>query len=118
MAVAERCELNMPTSQYSRHPIIKPPEEYEVPKAPVRDDDALGISEDLDREPDGVPHRVIGFTALFSVMLALLVGFMMLAGGTVSRVAAIVIVVMAIPVLVSTLRTKATRDRDYLHPSR
>ena len=107
----------MPTSQ-QLHPIIKPPEEFEVPKAPVRDDDALGISEDLDREPDGVPHKVIGLTALFSVMLALLVGFMMLAGGTVSRIAAVVIVLMAIPVLVSTLRTKAPRDRDSLHPSR
>ena len=108
----------MPTSQHTRHPIIKPPEEYEVPKAPIRDDDALGVSEDLDREPDGVPHKVIGLTALFSVMLALLVGFMMLAGGTVSRIAAVLIAVMAIFVLVSTLRTKATRDRDYVHPSR
>jgi hypothetical protein len=108
----------MPTSQHPLHPIIKPAEEFEVPKSPVRDDDALGASEDLDREPDGVPHQVIGLTALFSVMLALLVGFMVLAGGTVSRVAAVLIALFAIPVLVSTLRTKATRDRDHLHPSR
>jgi hypothetical protein len=106
------------TSQPSMHPIIKPAEEYEIPKAPVRDDDALGASEDLDRQPDGIPHQIIGLTVLFSVMLALLVGFMVLAGGGVSRVAAIVIAVLAIPVLVSTLRTKATRDRDHLHPSR
>ena len=36
------------------------PEDYEVPKAPVRDDSALAPDEDLDREPDGVPHDVIG----------------------------------------------------------
>jgi hypothetical protein len=108
----------MPTSQQTLHPIIKPAEEYEIPKAPVRDDDALGASEDLDREPDGVPHRVVGLTVLFSVMLALLVGFMAFAGGGVSRVAAAVLVLLALPIVVSTLRTKATRERDHLHPSR
>jgi hypothetical protein len=84
----------------------------------VRDDDALGPTEDLDREPDGVPHHVIGLTALFSVMLAMLVGFMILAGGTVSRIAALILAALAIPVLVSTLRRKADSDRVQLHPSR
>lgn len=105
-------------NQHQLHPIIRPPVEHEIVNAPVRDDDALGPTEDLDREPDGVPHAVIGLTALFSVMLAVLVGFMFLAGGTVSRVAAVVIALMAIPVLVSTLRRRADRDRDQLHPSR
>ena len=91
---------------------------YEVPHNPVRDPAALGPTEDLDREPDGVPHSVIGLTALFSVMLAMLVAFMFLFGGTVSRIAAVVIALMAIPVIVSTLRRKADRDRDRLHPSR
>jgi hypothetical protein len=86
--------------------------------APVRDDDALGPTEDLDREPDGVPHAVIGLTALFSVMLALLVGFVVLVGGVVSRVAAVLIALFAIPVIVSSLRKKADRDRDHVHPSR
>jgi hypothetical protein len=104
--------------QSSMHPILQPPEEYAVPKAPVRDDSALGPTEDLDREPDGVPHAVVGLTALFSVMLAMLVGFMFIAGGTVSRVAAVVLVLLAVPVLVSTLRRRAARDRDQLHPSR
>lgn len=104
--------------QHQLHPIIRPAVEHEIVNAPVRDDDALGPTEDLDREPDGVPHAVIGLTALFSVMLAVLVGFMFLAGGTVSRVAAVVIALMAIPVLVSTLRRRADRDRDQLHPSR
>jgi hypothetical protein len=101
-----------------QHPIIPPPEHFEHVNSPVRDDEALGPTEDLDREPDGVPHHVIGLLALFSVMLAMLVAFMILTGGTVSRIAAVVLALLAVPVLVSTLRDKADRDRDRLHPSR
>ena len=105
-------------TQQSLHPIIRPPEQFEVPRSPVRDDTALGPTEDLDREPDGVPHQVIGLTVLFTVMLALLVGIMFAIGGTVTRVAALLLAFIAIPILVSTLRTRADRDRDQLHPSR
>src|SRR5262245_10409575 len=49
-------------------------------QAPVRDDSALASDEDLDRAPDGVPHSVVGYTALFSVMLAMLVGVMFVTG--------------------------------------
>jgi hypothetical protein len=105
-------------NQQLQHPIIRPPEEYEIPKNPVRVDEALGPTEDLDREPDGVPHHVIGYTAGFSVMLALLVGLMFLAGTTTSRVMALVLVALAVPTVVSVLRTRAARDRDHLHPSR
>lgn len=109
----------MPTpDQHTLHPIIRPPVEHEIVNSPVRDDEALGPTEDLDREPDGVPHVVIGLTALFSVMLAMLVGFMFLAGGTVIRVAAVVLVLLAIPTLVSSLRRRAVQGRDTLHPSR
>ena len=108
----------MATYQHQLHPVIRPPEHYEHVNSPVRDDEALGPTEDLDREPDGMPHHVIGLTALFSVMLAMLIAFMVLAGGTVSRVAAVILAALAIPVLVSTLRGKASRDRDHLHPSR
>jgi hypothetical protein len=104
--------------QHQQHPIIRPPVHFEHVNSPVRDDEALGPTEDLDREPDGVPHHVIGLTALFSVMLAMLIAFMILAGGTVSRVAAVLLALLAIPVLVSTLRGKAARNRDTLHPSR
>jgi hypothetical protein len=105
-------------NQQSLHPIIRPAEEYEIPKNPVRVDEALGPTEDLDREPDGVPHHVIGYTAGFSVMLAILVGLMFLAGNTTSRIMALVLVAIAVPTLVSVLRTRADRDRDHLHPSR
>jgi hypothetical protein len=85
---------------------------------PVRDDSKLAPTEDLDREPDGVPHTVVGLTAVFSVMLAMLVAFMFLTGHTVGRIAAVALALIAIPTLVAALRKKADRDRDRLHPSR
>src|SRR3954466_10530508 len=102
----------------SMHPIIQPPDVGHEPHNPVRDPGKVAPTEDLDREPDGVPHSVVGLSALFSVMLALLVGFMFVAGGGMVKVAAIVLALIAIPVLVGTLRTKAAHDRDHLHPSR
>jgi hypothetical protein len=89
-----------------------------VPQNPVRDDSKLAPTEDLDREPDGVPHRVVGMTAGFSVVLAMLVAFMFLTGNVVARIAAVALVAIAIPTLVVTLRRKAEHDRDRVHPSR
>jgi len=88
------------------------------PHNPVRDDRKLSPTEDLDREPDGVPHSVVGLTALFSVMLAMLVAFMFVVGGGLVKALAVIIALMAIPVLVGSLRKKAARDRDHVHPSR
>ena len=99
------------------HPIIRPPDVGHEPHNPVRDDSKTSAHEDLDREPDGVPHNVVGMTALFSVVLALLCAFMFLAGGA-TRIAAIVLLLIAVPVLVTTLRNKADRERDHIHPSR
>jgi Flp pilus assembly protein TadB len=98
--------------------MLAPPDVGHEPHNPVRDDSKLAATEDLDREPDGVPHRVVGFLALFCVMLAALVAFMFITGGTTSKIAAAVIVVLAIPVLVGSLNKKAQRERDHLHPSR
>ena len=99
------------------HPIIRPPDVGHEPHNPVRDDSKTSAHEDLDREPDGVPHSVVGMTALFSVVLALLVAFMFLAGGAV-RIAAVALVIIAVPVIVGVLRRKADRERDHVHPSR
>ena len=99
-------------------PHLQPPDVGHEPYNPVRDDSKLAPTEDLDRMPDGVPHQVVGFTALFSVMLALLIGGMFIAGGTVGRVSAVVLGLLAIPVLVRTLGRKADRERNHLHPSR
>jgi len=101
-----------------QHPILRPPDVGPEPHNPVRDDASLAPTEDLDREPDGVPHTVVGLTALFSVMLAMLVAFMWLTGSNVARFAAIALAVLAIPTLVASLRRKAARDRDHVHPSR
>jgi hypothetical protein len=100
------------------HPLIRPPDVGHRPQHPVRDDAKLAPTEDLDREPDGVPHNVVGLTALFSVMLALLVAFMFLTGSNVARVAAVVLAGISIPTLVAVLRNKAARERDHAHPSR
>ncbi len=94
------------------------PEVEPEPHNPVRDDSKLAPTEDLDREPDGVPHSVVGMTAGFSVVLAMLVAFMFLTGNGVARIAAIALVAIAIPTLVVMLRRKAEHDRDHLHPSR
>jgi hypothetical protein len=99
-------------------PLIKPPDVGHEPHNPVRDDRRLSPTEDLDREPDGVPHSVVGMTAFFSVVLALLVAFMFMTGSTVARVSAVIIALIALPVLVRTLGGKAARERDRLHPSR
>jgi hypothetical protein len=94
-----------------------PPEEIEV-HSPVRDDSHLGLTEDLDREPDGVPHAVVGLTAFFSVVFALLVLTMFFIHSTVGKVGAATLLVLAVPVLVKQLNKKAARDRDHVHPSR
>jgi hypothetical protein len=99
-------------------PLVRPPDVGHGPMHPVRDDANLAPTEDLDREPDGVPHNVVGLTALFSVMLAMLVAFMFLTGGGFGKVAAVALAAIAIPTLVASLRKKAARDRDRSHPSR
>jgi len=51
-------------------------------------------------------------------VLALLVGFMFLAVDTTVKIAAVLLVLVAIPALVSGLLRKANRERDTAHPSR
>lgn len=74
--------------------------------------------EDPERMPDGVPHGIVGLTLLFSVVLALLVGVMVLSGGGVGKLAGVVICLVAIPALVTSLSGKSERERDHAHPSR
>jgi len=98
--------------------MLQPPDVGHEPHNPVRDDRKLAPTEDLDRMPDGVPHQVVGLTALFSVMLALLLAVMFLSGNRVAQAAAVLLAILAIPVLVTSLGRKAERERDHLHPSR
>jgi hypothetical protein len=104
----------------SRKLDVRPPDAQHEPEPhnPVRDDSKLAPTEDLDREPDGVPHSVVGMTAGFSVVLAMLVAFMFLTGNRIGQIAAVALAAIAIPMLVTMLRHKAQRDRDHVHPSR
>ena len=84
---------------------------------PVFDRSGLGPTEDLDREPDGVPHDVVGLAALFSVLFAAVVLGMWLSGPT-GRIAAVAMCMVGVPMLVSNLRQRSERERDRHHPSR
>ncbi|HEX7700962.1 MAG TPA: hypothetical protein VF403_09575 [Kofleriaceae bacterium] len=97
-------------------PISPPPEETEI-NSPIRDDARTGASEDLDREPDGVPHAVVGLTAFFAVIFAILVLTMFMIHSMAGKVGAALLLVLAVPVLVKKLNKKAQRDRDHVHPS-
>lgn len=96
---------------------IHPSNVHGIP-APIRDDRALGPTEDLDRQPDGVPHDVIGLTFLFSIVLALLCGGIFMSGGVVGHIAGPLIALIAIPVIVMSLSKRAARERDPHHPAR
>jgi hypothetical protein len=99
-------------------PMIKPVDVGHEPHNPVRDDRRLAPTEDLDRQPDGVPHSIVGMTVGFSVVLALLVAMMFLSGSTAARFGAVLLVAIALPVLVRSLSRRSERGRDHLHPSR
>jgi hypothetical protein len=100
------------------HPIIKPAEEWEIAQYPVRDDEEVGPTEDLDRMPDGVPHAVIGYTALFVVLFVASLSALWVISSTGGRILAGIIALLVVPFVVVTLRNKATRERDRVHPSR
>ena len=86
--------------------------------APIREDISVGPTEDVDRDLDGVPHDVVGLSALFSFLLAALVLGMWLTGSTTGRVSAIALLVFGVPMLVSGLRERSERERERNRPSR
>jgi hypothetical protein len=89
-----------------------------VSLGPLDPADQIGPHEDLDRQPDGVPHLVIGLTALFSVAIAVLMIGVFHSGATLGSAAAVLIAFVGVPLLVFRLGAKAERDRDHDHPSR
>jgi hypothetical protein len=82
------------------------------PTASVHEEHGLGPTDDVTHDPDGVPHDVVGLSALFSFLLAALVLGMWLTGSTTGRVSAIALLVFGVPMLVSGLRERADRERD------
>lgn len=101
-------------------PQVPPPaEEFDPePHSPIRDDSQLGPTEDLDREPDGIPHVVVAQTAAFAVVFAILVLSLFFLDSVVAKVGAVILILCAGPVLVKKLKRKAERHRDHVHPSR
>ena len=67
----------------------------------------------LVREPDGVPHDVVGLSALFSVLFAAVVLGLWLSGST-GRIAAVALCMVGVPMLVSGLRQRSVRERSGL----
>jgi hypothetical protein len=76
---------------------------------------SLGPTDEVVRDPDGVPHDVVGLSALFSFLLAGLVLGMWLTGSTTGRVSAVALLVFGVPTLVSGLRERSERERDRRH---
>jgi len=95
-------------------PVAPTPQQLAITTIELR----LTPHEDLERQPDGIPHLVIGLTALFSVLLAAVLIGVFRSGPTVGSIAAAALAIIAIPVLVVGLGAKAERDRDHDHPSR
>jgi hypothetical protein len=52
--------------------------DHELPQSPVRDDEKLGPTEDLDRQPDGIPHLGIGLTAAAAVASAIAMAILLI----------------------------------------
>lgn len=74
------------------------------------------IPEDVEREPDGIPHRVVGLTAVICILLALLTAILFVTRAASGIV--IMLALVAIPVVVIMLERWAARGRDREHPSR
>lgn len=85
--------------------------------SPAAHDRSLGRTDKVHREPDGVPHDVVGLSALFSVLFAAVVLGMWLSGPT-GRIAAVAICMVGVPMMVSNLRQRAERERKLNYPSR
>jgi Flp pilus assembly protein TadB len=83
----------------------------------VRDRHGVAATKDLARGPDGVPHDVVGLSALFSVLFAAVVLGMWLSGPT-GRIAAVVICMVGVPMLVTNLGQRSGRARDHHDSSR
>ena len=92
--------------------------QFEHPHSPVRDDAALGPTEDLDRQPDGVPHRVIGLALLGSLVLAAIV-LLLLSGHASRHPGAVVALLVTIPsaIAVAIALGRAWRKPGASHPS-
>jgi hypothetical protein len=84
------------------------------PVYPIRDDTMLGATEDLDRQPDGVPHDIVGRTTLAAYAVAVL---LLAICATADWLSAVIAAAFAVPIIVWALRYRSARERDPAHPS-
>ena len=74
--------------------------------------DAPTPHEDVERKPDGVPHEVIGQTAFTAVMMAAGVAvFLLFVGGAFGVIAAVLLLLVGTPLIVSRLSRRARFGR-------
>ncbi len=73
--------------------------------------------DDPQREPDGVPHDIVGLVAVSTCLAAAIVLALLLLG-TWGKVAAIAVGLAAAPLINASLRRRDLRERDGNHPSR
>jgi lysylphosphatidylglycerol synthetase-like protein (DUF2156 family) len=86
--------------------------------SPIRDDSALGEGEDLDRQPDGMPHIVIAATVMATAAFAAIL-LMLLAGHVPHHLGAtLAVAVASLVVGVSVAYAVHHGRRDTAHPSR
>ena len=71
--------------------------------------------EDLERQPDGVPHDVVGLVALFSCLVAVGVAFFLITTG--HTILAIAVSAVVAVLIIFRLSRRAERERDHVHPS-
>ena len=77
----------------------------------------MPTDDDPQREPDGVPHDVVGLVALSTCIVAAVVLALLLLG-PVGKVSAVVLGLAAAPLINAALRRRDLRERDHDHPSR
>jgi hypothetical protein len=76
------------------------------------------MTEDVQREPDGVPHAVVGFTAMYCVVIAILTAAMFTAGTASGSIGVGMLVFLITLAIGAGLTRRARLGRDHAHPSR
>jgi hypothetical protein len=72
-------------------------------------------TDDPTREPDGVPHDIVGRTMFAAFLLSAVVLALFAVAGWVW---ALIVGLAAIPIMVVALSSSSARERDHDHPSR
>jgi hypothetical protein len=84
----------------------------DTPPAVPDQDNAPTPHEDVERKPDGVPHEVIGQTAFIAFLCAAMAAlFLLFIGGAIGVIAAVALLLVGAPLIISRLSKKAQYER-------